>query len=1008
MPPSIIPTNIAANPKNSAAANELERRIQQRGRELFAAIDGQKPSVFDSANWTGRLMDWAMKKPEFRVRLLRFVDAYPSVTKPEQLHRLIQEYFVSDGGEVPAFLRFGAQSSGILGRAGHSMLNHAIRKNLEMMAQQFIVGSEPEEAMKGVARLREKGYATVLDLLGEAVVSEREAEEHQAMYLDMLEALSARNFDPLAAADSAGEAAGQDWGSQPIAQVSVKPSALFSMADPLDFEGSVRGILDRLRPIAAKARETGAALCLDMESFDFKDITIEVFRRLRAEFRDFSHLGIVLQAYLRDTEADLRRLLAWMRREDLPSAVRLVKGAYWDYETVVAAQNGWLNRVWSRKTQTDANFEKCARILLENAEHCYLACGSHNLRSIAVVLETARELNVPPGRFEFQLLYGMAEPVRNAIRDATGRVRLYAPFGELVPGMAYLVRRILENTANESFLRATFGATTDAAKLLADPAEELRKNPPKTGPVTEKAGFHNQPAADFTEKSCREALRGAIAEIRAEQLGQTRPLFVGGEEIRTARSEDSANPNRLGEVLGSFHLAGREEAANAVAAAKSAFPGWARADVSERAGFLRQAAEICRRRHAELAAWQVLEVGKQWHEATADVDETIDFFTYYAGEAERLASANPLAQLPGETNELSYVPRGVTAVIAPWNFPLAISAGMVSAAIVTGNPVVYKPSSLSALVGYHLVEIFREAGLPDGVFNFIPGPGGEIGDYLVDHPDIATIAFTGSREIGLRIIGRAAAVHPGQRHVKRVIAEMGGKNAVIIDDDADLDEAVPAVLKSAFGFQGQKCSACSRVVVLDAVHDRFVRRLLEAAKGWKIGPSEDPGHHMGAVIDAAALAKIREFAKIAQEEGTLAFSSKIPENGHFAPLTIVTGVRPEHRIAQEEVFGPILAVMRAADFDEALQIANSTPYALTGGVFSRTPSHLERARLEFDVGNLYLNRGITGALVGRQAFGGAAMSGVGSKAGGPDYLLQFVNPKVATENTMRRGFAPEV
>ena len=364
-----------------------------------------------------------------------------------------------------------------------------------------------------------------------------------------------------------------------------------------------------------------------MESYDFKDLTIEVFRRLRAEFRDFSHLGIVLQAYLRDTEADLRKLLAWMRQEDLPSAIRLVKGAYWDYETVIAAQNGWPNRVWSRKTQTDANFEKCARILLENAEHCYLACGSHNLRSIAVVLETARELNVAPGRFEFQLLYGMAEPVRNAIRDATGRVRLYAPFGELVPGMAYLVRRILENTANESFLRATFGATTDAAKLLADPAEELRKNPPKTGPVTEKAGFHNQPAADFTEKSCRDAIRSAIAEIRANQLGQTRPLFIGGEEIRTARSEESANPNRLGEVLGSFHLAGRDEAENAVCSGEIRVSRLG-ANRRQRACrfFLRQAAEICRRRHAELAAWQVLEVGKQWHEATADVDETIDFF----------------------------------------------------------------------------------------------------------------------------------------------------------------------------------------------------------------------------------------------------------------------------------------------------------------------------------------------------------------------------------------------
>jgi RHH-type proline utilization regulon transcriptional repressor/proline dehydrogenase/delta 1-pyrroline-5-carboxylate dehydrogenase len=332
---------------------------------------------------------------------------------------------------------------------------------------------------------------------------------------------------------------------------------------------------------------------------------------------------------------------------------------------------------------------------------------------------------------------------------------------------------------------------------------------------------------------------------------------------------------------------------------------------------------------------------------------------------------------------------------------------MASAALVTGNPVVYKPSNLTGIIGHQLAEIFREAGLPAGVFNFVPGRSSVMGGVLVDHPDIALIAFTGSLEVGLRIMERAAAVQPGQAVIKRVVAEMGGKNAVIIDDDADLDEAVPQLLQSAFGFQGQKCSACSRVIVLDAVHDRFVERLVRAARSWRIGPAEDPACSMGAVADGDARRKITEYIAIARQEGQLLFESRVPQGeGYWVPLTIVGGIRPEHRLAQEEVFGPLLAVMRARNFDQAIQWANATRFALTGGIFSRSPGHIERTGREFRVGNLYVNRTITGAQVGRQPFGGMRMSGAGTKAGGPDYLLHFMDPRVVTENTMRRGFAP--
>ncbi|MBP8305021.1 MAG: aldehyde dehydrogenase family protein, partial [Phycisphaerae bacterium] len=399
-------------------------------------------------------------------------------------------------------------------------------------------------------------------------------------------------------------------------------------------------------------------------------------------------------------------------------------------------------------------------------------------------------------------------------------------------------------------------------------------------------------------------------------------------------------------------------------------------------------------------AWQVLEEGKQWAQAYNDVAEAIDFLEYNAREAIRLGEPRDMGTYGGEVNRYFYQPKGLTAVISPWNFPLAISCGMSSAAIAAGSCVVFKPSNQAAVVGHHLVDVFREVGLPDGVFNYCPGPGSQIGDYLVDHPKIAVIAFTGSMEVGLRIIERAGRVGKGQSFVKKVISEMGGKNAIVIDEDADVEKAVSAVLYSAFGYQGQKCSACSRVIVVDAIYGRFVQRLVEEARKLKVGPAEDPANGMGAVIDGAAQRKILEYVELAAQEGRLLVRSEVPNKGYYVPLTIVEGITPDCRLAQEEVFGPVLAVMRAEDFDQALDWANSTQFALTGGVFSRNRAHLDKARLQFRVGNLYFNRGCVGALVKVQPFGGFKMSGVGTKAGGPDYLVHFMDPRCVTEDPL--------
>ncbi len=992
----------------------LDEAIRQRGKAFFASIRGESPSIFNKGFWTGKVMDWAMQNEAFKVQLFRFVDVLPYLTTSESLTRHIEEYFGGgEAGDIPPVLKWGAEKSGLLGGVAAKLVGKAIRSNIESMARQFIVGETTKEAVKNLARIRKDGFAFTVDLLGEATVSEGECDAYRDGYLEVLRALAKEQAGWKALGGASGDL---DWGSVPKVNASIKPSALYSQANPMNFEGSVAAILTRMRPVYRQIVSMGGALCIDMEQLRYKDITIELFRRLRseAEFRDYPYLSIVLQAYLKDTESDLAELIGWGRATGLPFGLRLVKGAYWDYETVLARQMGWPMPAWLRKPESDIAHERLARMALENSDLVYFQCASHNVRTISNVMETAASLGVPENRYEFQALVGMAEPVRKGLLKVAGRVRLYCPYGELLPGMAYLVRRLLENTANESFLRQSFAEGEAEDRLLENPTLTLERElaaAPTLHETPEPAEdgslppFDNEPLADFTVAPLREGFPAAIAAVRG-QAGRVVPLVIGGKDVVTDDRIPTVNPADPGEVLAHVCQAGTAEIDAAVAAADAAFATWRNTPAEKRAAILIKAAEIARKRDVALSAVQVLEVGKQWGQAFNDVGEAIDFLEYYAREAVRLGTPRNLGKVPGEVNQLFYEPRGICAVIAPWNFPLAISCGMAAGALAAGNCVIYKPSSLSSLIGFDLPGIFKEAGLPDGVFNYCPGRGSVMGDYLVTHPKVTTIAFTGSMEVGLRILDKAATVQPGQVHCKRVVAEMGGKNAIIIDDDADLDEAVIGVVYSAFGFQGQKCSACSRVIVLDSIYDRFVPRLVEACESLSIGPAEDPANFMGPVVDDAQRRKIEEYAAIARSEGQVLVERRTEGPGYYAPLLVVEGIRPEHRLAREEVFGPILAVLRASDFNEAIALANDSAYALTGAVYSRSPRHLEQARKEFRVGNLYLNRNSTGAMVGRQPFGGAAMSGVGSKSGGPDYLLQFMIPRVVTENTMRRGFTP--
>ncbi len=1005
----------------------LNDRIIEAGMDLFAAMEGEKPSLFQRRRWVGALMDRSMRDDAFRTQMLRFVDVFPTLRTPALLAGHLQEYFADQVAALPALPRWSMDAAFAGGWLSAPFLGKAVRFGIDKLGRQFILGDTAENIARGLKRVRREGCAFSVDILGEAVISEDEAGGYARRYMALLDYLEeAQRSWPFLGGEDGGGAL--DWGYAPRINISLKPSSLYSQTRPQDFDGTVAAISKRIRPIYERVIAAGGALCIDMESYAYKEITIEVFRRLREAYPAYPHLTVALQAYLRDTDSDLSDLLAWARSRSLPVGIRLVKGAYWDYEVIRARQNAWTCPVYAEKAETDAAFERLTRTILENHDMAYLACSSHNIRSIAAALVMAGDMDVPPDRFEFQVLYGMAEPVRKALLKKAGRVRLYCPYGPIVPGMAYLVRRLLENTANQGFLRQVFSSRAiDAALLVRDPAEvakeQGRRRPgeetselalsqpaascgPPAGPAPDIRPFQNQGPSDFASRPERESARSALAAVR-RRLGQTLPLHIDGSDLTTDDKDTSVNPACPTEVIAYVCQAGIAEVDAAISAARTKFDQWRDVGPSLRAEYLLRAAAYMRGQRHEFAAWQVLEIGKQWDQASSDVAEAIDFLEYYAREMKRLGVPRRLPSPPGERNHYFYEPRGVALVIAPWNFPLAISCGMVSAAIVTGNCVVYKPSPFTPLVGHLLVEAFRAAGLPAGIFNYAPGRTEVIAEYLIDHPGVSTIAFTGSTRVGLSIIERAAVVRPGQEQVKRVICEMGGKNAIIIDEDADLDEAIPAVLASAFGFQGQKCSSCSRVIVLDSIYESFVGRLVEAARSLALGPAEDPAFVVGPVSDGRARDRILGYIEIGRQEGVLLYQGAAPQGGLYVPVTILGNIRPEHRVAQEEIFGPVLAVMKVDTFEEALEWANSTRFSLTGGVFSRSPRNIDVARRRFRVGNLYLNRHITGALVERQPFGGSRLSGLGTKAGGPDYLLHFMDPRVVTENTARRGFVPD-
>jgi len=981
--------------------------VMKRGEEILSKMGQQKVSLFSKDFWYGSIMDWSMKNESFKTQMFRFVDVLPALQTSDSIARHLKEYFADAGGDLPKVFNLGLG----LGKLAPGIMASGIRSNVTQMAKMFIIGESPKVALKALKNGRSNQIAFTIDILGEVTLSEKEAKHYQSQYLELMDSLTeeSESWDahPLLDFDHLG--------AIPKVNVSVKMTALYSQIQDSAWEQSKTILKDRLRPIFKKAVENNLFVNLDMEHFGVKHLTLEVFKELliEPELKNYRHFGCVIQAYLKDSYQDILDMVNYAKKRQTAFTVRLVKGAYWDTETIEAKQKSWPVPVFSNKVETDANYEDCTYLLLQNFPHIQIAIGSHNVRSIAYALETAKSFNIPEKAIEIQMLFGMAEPIKKTLTQMGIRVREYCPMGEMLPGMSYLVRRLLENTSNESWLRGKFAENKSLVDLLGEPKakigvplEKIRSD--QSLCYQKKDVFYNEPLLDFAISANRKKMQAALqnqASLGAIEV----PLIINGEMIWKDKKLARVNPSQISQEVARVSLASNLDADMALSKAKDAWPAWRKKSFSERAAYLDKVADLMLKHRFELIAVQILEVGKSWQEADGDVAEAIDFLRYYAKEARSLDTPFRVAPLvPGEVSEYHYQSRGVTLVISPWNFPLAILAGQVASALVTGNTVIMKPAEQSSRVGLGLMNLLKEGGVPDDVVHFLPGIGEEIGAYLVKHPDISNISFTGSKAVGLWIARAAADTQPNQKNVKRCVIELGGKNAIIVDNDADLDEAVSAVIYSAFGFSGQKCSACSRVIVLADVYDKFLERLIEATRSIEVGAAMDPKPYTGPVVDLEARDRILATIEKAKTQHKWELTLPTPTEGYFVGPTIFSNVDPSSELAQNEIFGPVLAVIKVRSIDEALGVANSTEYALTGGVFSRSPEVIDQVKREFECGNLYINRGITGALVDRHPFGGFKMSGIGSKTGGPDYLLQFLDPRVVTENTMRRGFAPEV
>ena len=930
------------------------------GYRLLRAARQSKPHLYRGVS--GQILNRCLEDAALRAALFRFIDVLPQLQGSAAQAAHLAAYLDEAGskGVLPGLMKLTARPS----------LSWIAAMQVKHMAQNFLVEEKPHALAQTLKLLSAVPAGVTLDAVGEAVLTEVEADAYRDRVLWQLT---------------------QNWHGQ-APHLSIKLTALTPDFDSLDAAGTRRRVYARLEAIIEAAAEHGATLTVDMEQYELKDQIVALFIDMVAHFSDTRwQPAIALQAYLPETGTDLKRVLDAAQHSGRKIGVRLVKGAYWDQERAWSLERGWPMPCFTNKTASDAHYEVLTGELLSRTDTLLPAIAGHNPRSLSVAITHARQRGLQTGQWEVQMLYGMAEPLRDALAQEGVPLRIYVPTGDLLAGMAYLIRRLLENTAGSSILRQTWLDENADAVLLQRPAPALAQAAASPMPAT-------LPLSDFSRNAVRTSFSKALA-LRTAALGTVK-------NTEDTQHYTSRNPHRPEQILGCTRLTPPYTVDASIKAAQVAQKHWAARPVAQRVGLMSALADHIEERRHDFAALQVLEAGKPWREADADVAEAVDFLRYYGTQMLALSGTHTTVNFPGEHNHYRYLPRGVAVVIAPWNFPLAILTGMTAAALITGNAVLMKPALPGLQSALALRKAMDKVGIPADLCPLLIG-GVELGQVLVAHAEVDIIAFTGSRAVGLDILQEAHTPRPGQRHIKQVVCEMGGKNAIIVDADADLDEAVSGILASAFGYSGQKCSACSRVIAVASIAQALEQRLVAAAASLRWGDPADPACDHGPLISEAAQKKALDYIAIGEQEARLLWQGTVPEQGCYCPPTIFADVKPEYRIAREEVFGPVLALITAPDFATALQMANNSDYALTGGVYSRLPQHLEMAQRDFRVGNLYLNRRITGARVGVQAFGGIALSGTGLQAGGPDYLKQFMWMQSTSQNVMRKGFVPD-
>lgn len=979
----------------------MEQDIQKLGLRLLEAARLEEEALNKRHRWENAFLDWCMKNEELKIRTFRFIDVFPSLHTADAVLKHIKEYFPSSEHRLPKSIR-----AGLLLTKPSLLTKHAIHQVTKTMflkiARFFVAATDEDEALAVLKSLYSDGIRSSMDLLGESTVSEKESE----IFFERYKALIVKMGELKLGVD--------------LQNVSVKLSALDPLFDSIDPDKTSERVRARLRKLIRLAREQQVFIHIDMEDYSVRDLTLKIVRDLleEEEFKEGIDLGVVLQAYLRDAEECLDSVFEWALDLPKPLTIRLVRGAYWDQEIMKAEDYHWPIPVFMNKNDTDAMFEKLAEKILRHSPKIRLAAATHNIRSIAFTMACAEKYGVQKDDYEFQLLYGMGTSLMNALAHLGFSPRMYMPIGDPVWGMAYLVRRLLENVSSQSFIRMGVHEHGDPSILLAKPeftlgtgSKSARLESGETGQVKQPGTFRTGtfkgcPPLEFYKGEVNQAFRNQI-DCVTSRLDLKLPLVYRGVRRKTSDEIEHLSPNDEKTVVVRGSIATQKEVSEALEASKKAFTSWSTFKVKTRADYLRKAAKWMAENREELAALEVYEVGKPYREADADLKEAIDFLNYYAHAGESLLQQKDTEALPHEKNYLIPEARGVCSVIAPWNFPIAIITGMSAAALITGNTVILKPAEQSMLSAWKLFEAYQAAGIPGDVVQFLTGPGDVVGRMLAEDPRVSIVAFTGSREVGCQIANNANSSRIDQTHLKELVIEMGGKNAAIIDETADFDQAVPDVLHSAFTFAGQKCSALSRLIIVGSVYERFKERLLEAAESFPYGNPLEPEVRCGPIIDREAKKKIETFVEKGKLEGKLIFQAKgTPDTGHYVPPTIFEALPAGFELLKKEIFGPVLCLERARSFNHALELANNTDCGLTGGVFSRTPSHIEQAKREFRVGNLYVNRSITGAVVGRQPFGGIKMSGNGTKAGSSDYLRHFYFEKTISENVSRHGFAP--